>query len=222
MAETALHVLLDECSRSISDSGECGKERPRSKVKGSARSLLKKGRVKESCEGLLESSDNATYNGAITSIVSTMVKSSSEILFPTPVNCKDNGDAAVQQSTVTDRLKFTHPFSCPICDFVLSEPVTLMCGHTYCKKCLIKWKPNVCRLCKKKLYVCDFESAKANVLVSGLVKRWWQPELTAATIRSKGNQNVGMQEYDKALLSYSDALDLGKLECVSTSSDSNI
>ena len=30
------------------------------------------------------------------------------------------------------------PWSCPSCSGVIIEPVTLPCGHTYCKKCLIK------------------------------------------------------------------------------------
>lgn len=195
-----------------------------------SRAISKKSRVKDTStlENILETCDNATYNKTITAIADSLLKRSSEILFPTPVDSQDGAEASAQQSPSHDRLKYTHPFSCPICDFVLNEPVTLLCGHTYCKKCLIKWKPNACRLCKKKLYAnpCELSSAQANVLVSSLVKRWWQPELSASSLRDKGNQCVSsqspQQDYAKALQYYSDALELAPHDHITLSNRSHV
>ena len=161
-------------------------------------------------ESFLETCDNATYNKAVSDLIDHILKTCCEILCPIPASSIDRSKGSVQSSSL-ERLKCIHPFSCPMCDFVLSEPVTLLCGHTYCKKCLVKWKPNACKVCKKRMYGYEFDSAKVNVLVSGLVKRWWQPELSAENCRLKGNQSMGTQDYAKALDAYTEALGQGKL-----------
>jgi len=33
-------------------------------------------------------------------------------------------------------IKFKDIFECPICRDILKEPITLLCGHTFCKSCL--------------------------------------------------------------------------------------
>ena len=172
-------------------------------------SLTKKGRDKDTFESFMETCDNSSYNKAINDLIDHVLKSCCEILCPVPASSADRDKASLQPNAM-ERLKCIHPFSCPICDFVLSEPVTLLCGHTYCKKCLVKWKPSACKVCKKRQYGYELDSAKVNVIVSGLVKRWWQPELDAEEIRLKGNQSMNGQDYAKALRFYSDALKQGK------------
>ena len=44
----------------------------------------------------------------------------------------------------------TDPWSCVFCTSVLEEPVTLTCGHSSCKKCLLRDLTTVCRKCKMK------------------------------------------------------------------------
>ena len=172
-------------------------------------SLMKAGRCRDAFESFMETCDNASYNKAITDLIDHILKTCCEILCPVPASSTDRNTVGMQRNSL-ERLKCIHPFSCPICDFVLSEPVTLLCGHTYCKKCLVKWKPNNCKVCKKRHYGTEFDGAKVNVIVAGLVKRWWQSELNAGDIRLKGNQSMGSQDYTKALRHYSDALKEGK------------
>ncbi|XP_037069975.1 LON peptidase N-terminal domain and RING finger protein 3-like [Pollicipes pollicipes] len=230
MTEPALQMLVDECLLTITGNIEHGKDVHGAKKSKSSkasdvlpRSFLKKSRMKDTLESLLETSDNVSYSKIITAIASSLLKSSSEILFPAPEHSEEGGASAQQISpNHHDRLKYAHPFSCPICDFVLSEPVTLLCGHTYCKKCLVKWKPNACRLCKRKLYACEFNSSKANVLISNLIKRWWQPELSAEVTRSKGNQSVKVEDYGSALQYYTDALELAPHDHITLSNRSHV
>jgi hypothetical protein len=40
-------------------------------------------------------------------------------------------------------------FSCPICIDVLKNPITIVCGHSFCEKCLIRSLTS-CPLCKAK------------------------------------------------------------------------
>lgn len=44
----------------------------------------------------------------------------------------------------------TDPWSCVFCSSVLEEPVTLTCGHSCCKKCLLRDLSTVCKKCKAK------------------------------------------------------------------------
>ena len=172
-------------------------------------SLVKNSRETDAFESLMETCDNATYNKAITDLIDYILKMCCEILCPIPASAASRDKTSMQASCL-ERLKTIHPFSCPICDFVLSEPVTLLCGHTYCKKCLVKWKPNACKVCKRRLYGHDFDSVRVNVLVSGLVKRWWQPELDAEAHRLRGNQSMSSQDLTKALTCYTEALEQGQ------------
>lgn len=59
-------------------------------------------------------------------------------------------------------------FSCPICRNVLKGPVTVECGHTFCKECLERVDCDTCG-------ICDTEIGPAraiNVLVQELVEKW--------------------------------------------------
>ena len=44
----------------------------------------------------------------------------------------------------------TDPWSCVFCTSVLEDPVTLTCGHSTCKRCLLRDLTTVCRKCKVK------------------------------------------------------------------------
>ena len=44
----------------------------------------------------------------------------------------------------------TDPWSCVFCSSVLEEPVILTCGHSTCKKCLLRDLTTVCKKCKVK------------------------------------------------------------------------
>lgn len=75
-------------------------------------------------------------------------------------------------------------FICPICRNVLTGPVTVECGHTFCGNCLISKETNGHI---SKCYVCERELVQqrrcVNVLIQELVTRWRE--------RIKYNSDIG-------------------------------
>ena len=70
---------------------------------------------------------------------------------------------------------YTDPWSCVFCATVLVEPVTLACGHSCCKKCLLKDLTGVCKKCGNKYEPIDEdpidEAEHVKVLVEKLEKQ---------------------------------------------------
>ncbi|EEB16543.1 conserved hypothetical protein [Pediculus humanus corporis] len=94
-------------------------------------------------------------------------------------------------------------FVCGICESVLRHPVTLSCGHTFCRRCLIKDSSSrTCRKCCQKIN-SPFET---NVLVKQLVEKFWSKEIIGAEIRDEGNDHLQRNEFDDAVSKYNEAL----------------
>lgn len=64
-------------------------------------------------------------------------------------------------------------FDCPNCHSFLGEPVTIACGHSYCKRCLNRRLLSKCRLCSEPVR----GEEKANVILCGLLEKWFSAEL---------------------------------------------
>ncbi|XP_062855931.1 LON peptidase N-terminal domain and RING finger protein 1 [Trichomycterus rosablanca] len=61
---------------------------------------------------------------------------------------------------------------CPMCLFHLCEPVTVSCGHSYCRRCIMGvWVPSRCQVCKEKLKQKDVRNLKNNVLLFGIIEK---------------------------------------------------
>lgn len=44
-------------------------------------------------------------------------------------------------------------FACAICHFLIVDPVTLMCQHTFCRHCMIRVRPPACPVCRLSCFV---------------------------------------------------------------------
>ncbi|XP_028313433.1 LON peptidase N-terminal domain and RING finger protein 1 isoform X2 [Gouania willdenowi] len=73
-------------------------------------------------------------------------------------------------------------FDCPNCHCFLGEAVTIACGHSYCKRCLERRLLSKCKLCSEAVQGDE----KANVVLCGLLERWFPEELK----RSKSTGEV--------------------------------
>ncbi|CAB1328196.1 unnamed protein product [Coregonus sp. 'balchen'] len=66
-------------------------------------------------------------------------------------------------------------FDCPNCHKFLGEPVTIRCGHSYCKRCLQHQLLSKCKLCSE--VGGRPTELKTNVILFGLLEKWFPEEL---------------------------------------------
>lgn len=75
---------------------------------------------------------------------------------------------------------------CPGCNRLISEPVTVPCGHSYCRSCLEETFLSKCKKCHEELG--EKHLLRANVLLGGLLEKWFPDEIqrTKRTAEVKG------------------------------------
>uniref|UniRef100_W5MUE9 LON peptidase N-terminal domain and ring finger 4 n=1 Tax=Lepisosteus oculatus TaxID=7918 RepID=W5MUE9_LEPOC len=66
---------------------------------------------------------------------------------------------------------------CPTCHCLMSEPVTVSCGHSFCKSCLGTILPSRCQICRERLKLRDVKNIKTNVLLFSVMEKCY-PEDT--------------------------------------------
>jgi hypothetical protein len=96
--------------------------------------------------------------------------------------------------------------TCLICRGLFNEPVTIPCGHTYCRNCLEKDKSKTCKKCGIVHYYLNISRLKTNFLLSRVVQQWFPSECRAAGLKSKGNNLMEIHKFEKAILLYSEAI----------------
>lgn len=112
---------------------------------------------------------------------------------------------------------YTSVFICGLCESVLRHPTTLPCGHTFCRRCLMKDGSRLCKKCGQKV-TSSFET---NVLIKKLVEKFWPGEVVAAEIREEGNEHLQRNELEEAVSKYNEALSIGKSMCSGALKDGN-
>uniref|UniRef100_A0A3B5APJ6 LON peptidase N-terminal domain and RING finger protein 1-like n=1 Tax=Stegastes partitus TaxID=144197 RepID=A0A3B5APJ6_9TELE len=60
---------------------------------------------------------------------------------------------------------------CPLCLFLMCEPVTMSCGHTFCRRCVGGFLPSKCPSCKERLKQKEVKSMKNNVLLISVAEK---------------------------------------------------
>ncbi|KAL0963694.1 hypothetical protein UPYG_G00309670 [Umbra pygmaea] len=102
-------------------------------------------------------------------------------------------------------------FSCPICTFLLSEPTTLECGHTFCKHCLEETIKD-CKQCKHKMKKKDVNilpiGYRVNVVLSSLLDKWFDSESKARRHWIDGEISRKKYDYTDAMEKYNKAVEL--------------
>lgn len=118
-------------------------------------------------------------------------------------------------------------FSCRICLSFLFEPVTLPCGHCFCKKCLErerkeKERPVMCKECKDSTGGADAQSYRVNVVLSNLLAKWFPTPYQAGRLRREGNSLYAEKKMEAALEKYNQAILLAPLDHILFSNRSQI
>lgn len=151
--------------------------------------------------GRYNEKDAPISKGVVSFLIDFLYYESFQVLFPMSTKKERNN----RNSASLSREELSHPFACNICEFVLNEPVSLSCGHSYCKSCVMKWKLDFCRVCKR-FFSCDLNNLKCNILVSRFVQEWWGDELKATSLREDCKVLIANRKYEQAIESYSNSL----------------
>uniref|UniRef100_A0A8C9DSN6 LON peptidase N-terminal domain and ring finger 3 n=1 Tax=Prolemur simus TaxID=1328070 RepID=A0A8C9DSN6_PROSS len=136
------------------------------------------------------------------------------------VAAAETGAAAVAATEVWDG------FKCRKCHGFLSDPVSLSCGHTFCKLCLERGRAadRRCALCGVKLSALMVATGRArgarragqqappplrvNVVLSGLLGKLFPGPARASQLRHEGNRLYRERQVEAALLKYNEAVRL--------------
>ncbi|KAM3612463.1 uncharacterized protein V6R79_008553 [Siganus canaliculatus] len=117
--------------------------------------------------------------------------------------------------------------SCGICLSFLFEPVTLPCGHCFCKKCLEReWKERdrqvVCKVCRDSFRADDVGSYRVNVVLSNLLAKWFPTPHQVGQLRREGNGLYAEKKMEAALEKYNQAIMIAPMDHILFSNRSQI
>ncbi|XP_059144291.1 LON peptidase N-terminal domain and RING finger protein 3-like [Physella acuta] len=97
-------------------------------------------------------------------------------------------------------------FICGVCRGLLADPVTVPCGHTFCRKCLEKDKSRTCENCGIVHYRLKTRSCNSNVVLTNLIEKWFPNEQKAARLKQEGNEYFSKGDFVSAIDVYTRAL----------------
>lgn len=96
---------------------------------------------------------------------------------------------------------------CPLCLFLMCEPVTISCGHTFCRRCVGGYLPSKCPVCKERLKQRDLRAQKNNVLLIGVVEKCCPDE---ARMKCQILEKLKLSNFEEALHVANEGLQLCK------------
>lgn len=126
--------------------------------------------------------------------------------------CPAAAIAAVSGAAAASAGRDYEELSCRICLSFLFEPVTLPCGHCFCKTCLErerkeKERPAMCKECRDSCKVAP--SYRVNVVLSNLLAKWFPSPHQAGQLRREGNGLYAEKRMEEALEKYNRAIMIG-------------
>ncbi|XP_068107170.1 LON peptidase N-terminal domain and RING finger protein 3 [Hyperolius riggenbachi] len=99
--------------------------------------------------------------------------------------------------------------TCKECQCFLYMPVTLPCGHTFCRKCL---EQSPCKVCNAAQQEGTEHHYRVNVLLSNILIKWFPCEMQAMRLRLEGNALFKDNRLEEALEKYNEAIRLVPLD----------
>ncbi|XP_004442313.1 PREDICTED: LON peptidase N-terminal domain and RING finger protein 3 isoform X4 [Ceratotherium simum simum] len=129
-------------------------------------------------------------------------------------------------ATAAEATEVWDGFKCRKCHGFLSDPVSLSCGHTFCKLCLERGRAadRRCALCGVKLSALMVATGRTrgarragqqaqpplrvNVVLSGLLGKLFPGPARASQLRHEGNRLYRERQVEAALLKYNEAVRL--------------
>ncbi|XP_078684505.1 LON peptidase N-terminal domain and RING finger protein 1-like isoform X1 [Branchiostoma floridae x Branchiostoma belcheri] len=100
---------------------------------------------------------------------------------------------------------------CAVCQGLLFEPVTIPCGHTFCKRCIEKDPSKTCPRCRLRFTEAEYPDCqvlKPTVILCNIFDKWWPDEVKAVRLKWEGNDLFSKKDFSKATEKYTEALNL--------------
>ncbi|XP_051940135.1 LON peptidase N-terminal domain and ring finger 1, like [Hippocampus zosterae] len=88
-------------------------------------------------------------------------------------NAACGSDSSLKRDSEDQDSHWDKVFDCPNCQSFLGEPVTLACGHSFCKRCSQRGLFSRCKLCHEAVRL----EGKPNVILCGLLAKWLPVEV---------------------------------------------
>ncbi|XP_015731397.1 LON peptidase N-terminal domain and RING finger protein 1-like [Coturnix japonica] len=88
---------------------------------------------------------------------------------------------------------------CPSCRLLLWEPVTVSCGHSFCKLCLGGAVPSRCPVCHRRLKLLGVEAARCNVVLCNLLEKCEERESRSARLAACVRSHLARGDLQDAL-----------------------
>ncbi|KAL3879023.1 hypothetical protein ACJMK2_031340 [Sinanodonta woodiana] len=100
-------------------------------------------------------------------------------------------------------------FTCLICRNLLREPVTIRCGHSFCRNCILRDQKETCRNCETLIdRPLRASQLKCNVLLATVIDKWFPSEYRAARLKTEANAIFEKEKFDTAIELYNEAIKL--------------
>lgn len=97
-------------------------------------------------------------------------------------------------------------FDCPNCQRFIGEPVTIACGHSYCKRCLHRRLVSKCKLCDEAVT----GEEKLNITLSRLLDKWFPGERKTTKSLSELEELLSKKRYHEAVTLATYVIQAGK------------
>ncbi|MEE6478333.1 hypothetical protein FKM82_011821 [Ascaphus truei] len=90
-------------------------------------------------------------------------------------------------------------FVCPSCQKLLWDPVTVCCGHSFCRRCLQGPSSDRCQVCKQRLKIRGAKDLRCNTLLCNLLDKCLETETKVNRIKRDLQELISLQKYEEAV-----------------------
>ncbi|KAM5221582.1 LON peptidase N-terminal domain and RING finger protein 3 [Ctenodactylus gundi] len=191
-----------------------------------ADALASRGRIREALEVYRQLSERQQLVAEqLEQLVSCLAENVPRDTAPAPARL-EQGSAPSGAAAAAPATEVWDGFKCRKCHGFLSDPVSLLCGHTFCKLCLEREQAagRRCALCRVKLSALLLAAERArglrragqqpppplrvNVVLNGLLGKLFPGPARASQLRHEGNRLYREHQVEAALLKYNEAVKL--------------